>query len=280
MSFRLDAARVEAFRRDGFLAPVDGFSANEARGFRAALEAYEASLPPGPVPRQHRRKLHVRLRWARVLVEDPRILDVIESLIGPNILIFNASFFIKEAQSDAIAAWHQDATFFGLEPHEHVTAWVALTDVSVEAGCMQFLPGSHRWGQLRHAPGTVAGSVNNGAQAIVQSIETRGGRLAPLSPGQFSLHHTLVVHDSAANRTADRRIGFGISYIPTHVRHGGSLRMPATLVRGTDRFGHFELEPDPRQLSETERAAAHDRAYERYRAGYDEQILLHERTFA
>ncbi len=145
---------------------------------------------------------------------------------------------------------------------------------------MQFVPASHRWGQLHHAPGTVSGSVNNSAQMISQPIETGNATFAPLAPGQFSLHHTLVVHNSAANRSADRRIGFGISYIPTHVRHSGSMRMPATLVRGEDRFGHFELEPDPRDLSEADRIAAHTQAHATYRAGYDEQMARHERAFA
>src|SRR5690606_25588567 len=100
------------------------------------------------------------------------------------------------------------------------------------------------------------------------------GVAGPLQAGQFSLHHTLVVHQSLPNATDDRRIGCGISYIPTYVRHKGSFRMPASLVRGTDRYGHFDHEPDPRLLTQAEAEAAHHEAYRLYREGYEEQVRL------
>jgi hypothetical protein len=276
----LSVAAIERYRADGFLSPLDGLSASEAARYRAALEAFEATLPAGPVAPRDRRKLHVRLPEFRALAGDARILDAVEALIGPDILVFNSTFFIKEPGTDAVTAWHQDATYFGLEPHEHVTAWVALSDASIDAGCMEFIRGSHRWGQRPHAAERVSGSVNAGAQTIAGAVDARDTGFAPLRPGQFSLHHTLVAHRSAPNRAQDRRIGWGISYIPAHVRHTGSFRMGATLVRGTDRHGNFELEPDPRDLAEPERIAAHAAAYRRYREGYDEQIERHARRYA
>jgi non-heme Fe2+,alpha-ketoglutarate-dependent halogenase len=273
----LGKAGVAAFRRDGFLAPVDAFSAAEMREWRGALEAFENSVPERP---QNRRKLHVLMPWARRIVEDPRILDAVEELIGPDILVFTSTMFIKEPGSEAVAAWHQDATFFGLTPHEHVTAWVAFSDASVKAGCMRFLPGSHRWGQRRHVSGTVAGSINAGSQMLGEAVDATSAVHAPLKPGQFSLHHTLVVHDSAPNRGNDRRIGFGISYIPVHVRHTGKRPPSASLVRGLDPFGHFDLEPDPRPLAPAEREAAHERAYHAHRTAYEEQMARHRRAFA
>ena len=276
----LSQAQIEAFERDGFYAPVDALSADEARRLRGELEAFEATLPAGPIPARDRRKLHTRLPWARTLVEDPRILDVMEALLGPDILVFTSTFFIKEPRSDAITAWHQDATFFGLSPYEHVTAWVAFTDATVEAGCMEFIPGSHRWGQLRHGGEVVPGSINAGGQAITQPIDSARTALAPLTAGQLSLHHTLVVHDSAPNRSNDRRIGLGISYIPTRLSHSGSRRMSATLVRGVDRHGHFDLEADPRTLDPAQRIAAHHRAYATYHSLYEEQMERHARALA
>ncbi|MGH7108908.1 MAG: phytanoyl-CoA dioxygenase family protein [Stellaceae bacterium] len=273
----LSQAAVEAFRRDGFLAPVDAFSAAEIREWRAALEAFEAGVPEQP---QNRRKLHVLLPWARDIAEDPRILDAVEALIGPDILVFTSTMLIKEPKSDAVAAWHQDATFFGLTPYEHVTAWVALSDASVAAGCMRFVPGSHCQGQRRHVSGMVRGSINAGAQMLGEAVDAAGAVYAPLEPGQFSLHHTLVIHDSAPNHGADRRIGFGISYIPVHVRHTGTRPPSASLVRGIDPFGHFDLEPDPRPLAPAQRTAAHERATRAHRAAYEEQMALHRRTFA
>jgi hypothetical protein len=276
----LSQAQIDAFGRDGFLAPVEAFSRAEARRLRDQLEAFERTLPPGPVAARDRRKLHVRLPWARDLVEHPRILDVMESLLGPDILVFTSTFFVKEANSDAITAWHQDATYFGLSPYAHVTAWVAFSDASIEAGCMEFVPGSHRWGQRRHGPHAVPGSINAGAQSISQPIESAGALFAPLAAGQLSLHHTLVAHNSPPNRSGDRRIGCGISYIPTRLRHSGSRRASATLVRGVDRYGNFDPEPDPRALTPDERVGAHHRAYALYNAGYEEQMARAEAAVA
>ena len=244
---------------------------SEARRWRADLEAFERTLPPGPVSAGDRRKLHVRCPWARDLVEDPRLLDVMESLLGPDILVYTSTFFIKEPNTDAITAWHQDATFFGLSPYEHVTAWVALSEASIEAGCMEFIPGSHRWGQLAHGQTALPGTINAGARSISAPMDTSTAVFAPVKTGQVSLHHTLIAHNSPPNRSNDRRIGFGISYIPTRCQHSGSKRMSATLVRGTDRYGHFDLEDDPRTLSAEAQAEAHARAYGRYRECHAEQ---------
>jgi len=209
---RLSPAEVEAFQRDGYLAPVDVFSVEEAQRWRTDLEAFECTLPSGPVSAGDRRKLHVRCPWARDLVEDPRLLDVMESLLGPDILVYTSTFFIKEPNTDAITAWHQDATFFGLQPYEHVTAWVALSEASIEAGCMEFIPGSHRWGQLAHGQTALPGTINAGARSISAPMDTSTAVFAPVRTGQVSLHHTLIAHNSPPNRSNDRSIGFGISF--------------------------------------------------------------------
>ena len=275
----LTQEQIERYGRENFLAPVDALSRDEARHYRNCLEAYEAAQGGRPLQPWQYRKVHVREAWAAELVRHPRILDAVEDLIGPDILVFNATFFIKEARTDQITAWHQDATYFGLTPHEHVTAWVALSDASEAAGCMQFVVGSSTFGQLHHAPQKVASSVNHGSQTIVEPFDESRIASAPLKPGQFSFHHTLVIHSSAPNMSDDRRIGFGISYIPVHVSHRGSYRMGATLTRGEDRFGHFALEPDPRGHDMAENARHHDAAYRRYREGYEEQIAAHRAAY-
>ena len=270
MNSPLSAAEVAAYHRDGFFSPVDAFTEVEASIHRAKLEEFEATLPVGPVSRMNRRKLHVRLPWMRDLVEDPRILDVIESLIGPDILIYNSTFFIKEKNSDAVTYWHQDGTYFGLEPHEHVTAWVAFSNASEEAGCMQFVPGSHKRGPVQHVTISGGNSLNNVAQGIDEDFSKVRTNTAPLRAGQFSLHHTNVIHASDPNMSNDRRIGVGISYIPTRLTKKG-VRASATLVRGTDRYGNFDYEPDPRKMSDDQAREAHELAYARYRNSYEEQ---------
>ena len=116
------------------------------------------------------------------------------------------------------------------------------------------------------------GTINAGARSISQPIDTSTALFAPVKAGQVSLHHTLIAHNSPPNRSNDRRIGFGISYIPTRLRHSGSKRMSATLVRGVDHYGHFDLEGDPRTLSADAQVEAHECAYTRYRECHSEQM--------
>lgn len=275
---KLNAGQVADYRRDGFLAAEAALSSEEVTRYRSSLEAHEATFG-APLPSMQARKLHVRYPWAAELVRHPAILDVIEDLIGPDILIFNSTFFIKEAGTDGITAWHQDSTYFGLDPQEHVSGWVALSDASEEAGCMEFLPGSPGLGQLRHAAKVLPNSINHASQTVVEPFDEAGAVAVPVLAGSFSCHHTRVMHQSGPNRSDDRRIGLGISYIPAHVRHCGSVPMPATLVRGEDPYGHFQPEPDPRGMTPDAAETAHKAAYAGYQAGYEEQMARHVETF-
>jgi ectoine hydroxylase-related dioxygenase (phytanoyl-CoA dioxygenase family) len=276
MPATLSAAHVARYARDGFLSPNRALTAAEAAACRDKLEAFERAIG-GPLTSdetaRHRSRTHVLLTWVDALARHPAILDAVESLIGPDLLVFTSTWFIKEPESTAIAAWHQDATYFGLRPHRHVTAWLALTEATAESGCMEFLPGSHERGQLPHTAGVVASSVNRARQAVDGAVDDATAVHAPLSAGEFSLHHTLTLHRSQPNRSRGRRIGLGISYIPTHVRHlSETHKAPAMLVRGVDTFGHFDLEPAPAGDLDEAARAAFARSYEGYRATYAEQI--------
>jgi lactate dehydrogenase-like 2-hydroxyacid dehydrogenase len=131
----------------------------------------------------------------------------------------------------------------GIEPHEHVTAWVALSDATEEAGCMEVVSSRGRPRQLHHAALGLKDSINGGGQAIVEDFDQSDGEMMALPAGSFSLRHTLCRHRSAPNRAAHRRVGIGISYIPAHCRLTGTVRMCAPLVRGRDCGGHFDLLP-------------------------------------
>jgi non-heme Fe2+,alpha-ketoglutarate-dependent halogenase len=275
----LTEGQIEQYRRENFLAPLEALTPEETQHYRACLERYEDEQGGARLAPWQYRKVHVREPWAAELVRIPRVLDAVEDLIGPDILIFNATFFIKEPGENQITAWHQDSTYFGMQPYEHVTAWIALSDASEKAGCMEFVVGSSGFGQLYHAPQTVVGSVNHGSQAIAEPFDDSHIASAPLKAGQFSFHHTLVVHSSAPNRSQDRRIGYGISYIPAHVHHVGSYRMGASHARGEDKYGHFEIEPDPREHGAAEGPAHHEAAYRRYREGYEEQVAAHKAAY-
>jgi non-heme Fe2+,alpha-ketoglutarate-dependent halogenase len=278
MPTSLSSAQVESYARDGFLSPVAALTREEAASCRDELAVFEEAIG-GPLTSGatagYRSRTHVLLTWVHALASHPAILDAVEGLIGPDILVYTSTWFIKEPESAAIAAWHQDATYFGLRPYVHVTAWLALTDATAENGCMEFLPGSHARGQLPHQAGVVAASVNRAGQAVTIDIDDTPAVHAPLRAGEFSLHHTLCLHRSQPNRSSGRRIGLAVSYVPTHVEHlGVKHKTPAMLVRGVDRFGHFALEPAPAADLDEAARAAYRRSADGYRDAYAEQVAL------
>ena len=278
----LTQQQVDSYRYNGFLSPFPVLSPEETAACLAGLQRFETFIG-SPVPKadMHWRSLtHACLPFYADLVRNPKILDVVEDLIGPDILVWTSTFFIKEANSPTFAAWHQDSTYFGLALYEQVTAWVALTDASQNSGCIEVLSAHGKPRQMRHVPKKLANSINRTGQTITEPLDDSGVSAMPLEAGQFSLHHTLCVHRSAPNHTPHRRVGLGINYIPAHVRTTGSKRMPAMLVRGTDRYGHFDLyEPPVKELGEKE-LATHDHVYNCYAENYREQMKRHEQEFA
>jgi non-haem Fe2+, alpha-ketoglutarate-dependent halogenase len=160
-----------------------------------------------------------------------------------------------------------------------VTAWVALTDASIEAGCMEVIPGSHKLGQLHHAEHNEAtNNLLSRGQTITVELDRSRTEFMPLRAGQFSLHHTHLAHNSPPNLSADRRIGLGVSYIPTSVRCTSRTRLTAMLVRGTDRYGHFDDEPRPRVDFGAMERAAHADAVGRFRVSNAEQTSRYAAT--
>lgn len=251
----LSPAAVDAYRRDGYFAPVRVMTAEQALQYRQALEAHEGHLGQ-PLQGNLRHKVHLLFTWADALVHHPKVLDAIEDAIGPDILCWNTNFFIKEAHSPGFVSWHQDSTYWGLDPDEVITAWIALSDVTEESGYMQVIPGSHKVDQLPHVDTFDKDNLLSRGQEIAVDVDKSKAVGLALQPGEMSLHHIKLVHGSDANRSNDRRIGLAIRYIPTYVRQT-KVRDSAVLVRGTDKYHHFDPEPRPRVDLDEAALAAH-----------------------
>jgi non-haem Fe2+, alpha-ketoglutarate-dependent halogenase len=266
MTASLSPSRVEQYRRDGFLFPVDCLTSEEVRHFRAQLEAFEREQGEtfGKLPHLVRSKSHLLFTWMDELVRHPNVLDAVESIIGPDILIYHLTSWLKEPNEPSHVSWHQDGTYFGLEPFEQVTAWIALTDATPDMGCVKIIPGSHALGQRPHRDTFTPGNLLSRGQTIDHPLDYAKYVTMPLRAGQVSLHHTHVVHSSEPNRTTERRIGIGVSYIPPHCRLINDARVTATLVRGRDAFGNFELDPRPVGDFDATSRAVHAAAVDRF----------------
>ena len=265
---RLTATQVEEYETEGFTCPVPVLSTAEVREARAAIEAFEAKTGRTfDYPEKY--KSYLLFDWAEKLIRHPAVLDAVEDLIGPDIMVYHTTMWIKDSGTPQYIAWHQDGTYFYLDPQLHVTAWVALSDASVEAGCMHVLPGSHLDGQQDHADDTSPDNLILRGQAIFGKFEGEKGTPMPLKAGEMSLHHTRLVHCSHPNNAPDRRMGFGISYIPAHVRDIGSTPGSAMLVRGEDRQGNFVREQRIGGELSPEAYTNHERLMKAFRARQD-----------
>lgn len=239
----LSPEAVRFYTEQGYVAPIRAFSAEEAARFRARLEGFETEHPDRrPILRS---KAHLALRWADELIRHPGILDAVERVIGPNILCWGSSFFIKEAHDPSYVSWHQDSTYWGLEPPEIVTAWIALSESVTANGAMRVIPGTHKMDQVAHRDTFADHNLLSRGQEIAVEVDAAQAVALELQPGEMSLHHVRLIHGSEPNPSGRRRIGFAIRYLPTHVRQVVGTRDSATLVRGIDAYGHFLPERQP-----------------------------------
>ena len=253
--------QIAAYHRDGYLAPVPAMSEAEARAVRAKLETIEARTG-GPLRGDIRHKAHLLFPFLADLIRHPAILDAIEDVLGPDILCWNTNFFIKEAETPSFVSWHQDSTYWGLSSPDVCTAWVAVTPSNLDNGAMAVIPKTHMIDQIPHRDTFDRHNLLTRGQEIAVEVDEREAVPLVLRPGEMSLHHVRLVHGSPPNPSPDRRIGFAIRYIPTSIYQleGGDS---ATLVRGEDRYGHFELEPRPERDMQEDMLALHRRLTER-----------------
>ena len=272
MPKKLTEDQVAQYRRDGYTFPVDVYSAAETADFRRRLEAFEAAQG-GPLHGYQKSKPHLLFPWAYEAATHPAMLDAVEDLIGPDILLFHYSAWIKEADDAKFVSWHQDSNYFGLDPGDQVTAWFTLSPSTTESGCIRVLPGTHNLGQL--ASTLNAATENNlltSGQVVDYDVDERLAVEMPVGPGQASLHHTYLIHGSNPNRSAARRIGFSVSYIPTYVRQIGERRSTALLVRGVDGYGNFEQEEAPPAADgDATAVSVHERCVALYRESAQEK---------
>jgi non-haem Fe2+, alpha-ketoglutarate-dependent halogenase len=244
---KLTPSELAHYKQNGYVAPIRAFSETDAAILCRHLEAAESKYGYGFLKQV--RHNHLLFPWLDQLIRHPAILDAVEDVLGPNILCWASNFFVKEPENPDYVSWHQDSLYWGLDPSDVVTAWVALSESTAENGAMRVIPGTHQ----QDFPHQTKPSENNllvfGQEVAVEVDESRAVT-CELKPGEMSLHHVKLVHGSDPNPSRKRRIGYVIRYLPTYVRQVGGSKDKAMLVRGVDHCNNFE--PDRRPLGEME----------------------------
>ena len=237
---------AERYARDGFYFPLDVLSREQASAYRRELEDLEQQARGSKLGNKNQLNYpHVIFRFAHEIVSHPTILDAVEAILGPDILVWGSTFFLKEPHTESFVSWHQDLRYWGLDCDAEVSAWLALGPVTEANGCMRFVPGSHTGELLPHSDTFSEDNFLTRGQEAVVEIKDEDTVPVELAPGQASFHHGKLLHGSGPNRSDERRLGFAINYISTGVRQTVAKEDFAMLVRGEDRHGHFRLVPPP-----------------------------------
>ncbi len=267
MSKRLTADLIARYDQDGVIFPRRLLSAADAAGYRRQLEAFEAAHG-GALKGAYRFKSHLLFKWLADLVRAPEVLDLVEDLIGPDILCWNTNWFIKEPRTPNFVSWHQDNNYWGLDTRKLVSVWIALSPATRASGCMRLIPGSHRGPTLPHVDTFHADNMLTRGQEIAVTVDEAKAVDITLETGEAAVFAFGIAHSSPPNQSDDRRIAIVLRYIPPETRQTVAAWDSAALVRGTDRFGHFTHEPVPTRDFDPVAVAFHLRAEEQQRQVY------------
>ena len=242
----LTVKQIKQYQEEGYVAPINVLSKEEAKEIRDEIERIEKKWP-NELEGLGRNYVHLISPVFNKICYKPKILDAVESLIGQNILICGTTLFIKNANEKGFVSFHQDAKYIGLEPHNWVTAWIAVTDANEENGCMRMWTGSHKENLKHHDQKFDENNLLTRGQTV-EDVPINKTKPIILKAGQMSLHHPKVVHGSGLNKSNDRRIGFVVqSYIGTNVDQVLG-KMYVQLARGKDTFNYHENVTSPIEL--------------------------------
>jgi non-heme Fe2+,alpha-ketoglutarate-dependent halogenase len=257
----LPKTAIQSFRDDGFWFPFRLMPPEKALGtadrFMAFTQSDVAARYDDPQNQLYLLKAHLLFHWADAICHDERLLDAVESFIGPDIMVWSSGVFWKGPRSGAYVSWHQDPTNYELDGADRVVrAWVALTPATLENGTMRFLPGAHRQGQIPHRDLKRDGELLSRGETV--DLEIEPSRTVPvlIDAGEVSFHHLHAPHGSGPNASDRARVNYVATFISPEVRPRVGPDS-AVLARGQDRFGHFEHEPRPKADFDPDAMRAH-----------------------
>tara|TARA_B100001250_G_scaffold348822_1_gene319694 strand:+ start:901 stop:1728 length:828 start_codon:yes stop_codon:yes gene_type:complete len=234
----LTSNQLKQYNEEGYVAPINAISKDEANEIRNEIEYIENKWPE-ELEGSGRNYVHLISPVFDKISHNNKILNAVESIIGKNILICGTTLFIKNPYEKGYVSFHQDAKYIGLEPYNWVTAWIAVTDTNEYNGCMRMWSGSHKEDLKYHNQKFDNNNLLTRGQTI-EDVPISITKPVELKAGQMSLHHPKIVHGSGLNKSADRRIGFVIqSYIGSNVDQVIG-KMYVQKARGEDKFKYHE----------------------------------------
>jgi len=238
----LTTDQVAKYHRDGLLFPLPALSRAEVSHFRSCHDELDRHLGGRPTAQQ-KGDCHLYFKWICDLATQPAVLDAVEDIIGPDILIHSSTIFAKYAQDEKFVSWHQDSHYWGLSEPRLVSAWIALTDSTIENGCLRVLAGTHTRA-FEHLEAPQETNILSRGLTVSDGLDWDEAIDVVLQAGQMSFHHANLVHSSNPNTSTGPRIGVAVRYVSTAVRQE-KLHIPVILARGRDEYHHYRLQEKP-----------------------------------
>lgn len=240
MANKLSQQQLDSYHDDGFLFPVDMFSEDEITRFRDAFESLiESSRHCSP---KRFDRLHLFFDWAHQIVTHNPLLDVVETILGDDILVYGTLVFCKQPHDSRYASWHQDSFYSGLHLTPSTSAWIAFTPSHQANGCMRMIPGSHKLGLLDHENVPDSNMLNRRGERITVAVNESQAVDVVLRPGQLSLHQSTIVHGSNPNTSDEPRIGFIVRFVTSDMKNPDTRLLR---VRGNGDCSHLDLAQPP-----------------------------------
>ncbi|MBB43739.1 MAG: hypothetical protein CMM44_08250 [Rhodospirillaceae bacterium] len=247
----LSTNQLATYRRDGFIAPIDCISPEQARSYLKICEKFEEESGENVTDRLRVRAV-LGLKWLLDLARGPVISGVLEDTIGSNVILFLSAFWSKSPHTGKFVSWHQDGAYNPFDRNLGATVWLALTDATEEMGCMHFIPGSQVNPNIVHKETFAEDNLLSRGQTVLD-VDESDSIAAPVMAGQLSVHHEMVVHGSGPNKSNKRRLGISLSCVPSEAVPLSGLKT-GVLISGNPLNWKLNKEPafdfDPEGMAE------------------------------
>jgi len=220
----LNKKQLAQYQKFGFIHSIPILTAAEIAYYRAEAEKTCRAIGDG-VTRLD--AVHFFFGWAWDLSTHPRVLNCLQQILGPNIVLKSTRLFYKHARSSSYVGWHQDGVTEKLSDPRAPAIWLGLTAATLENGCLRVVPGSHRLGLFQHSSRPVRDTLMTNQDPAPRSrareteLSGKVSMVPPqahspfdlvMGPGEMSIHHPVMLHGSNPNRSAEPRIGLSASY--------------------------------------------------------------------
>ena len=259
----LTEEQKEAYWNDGYLFPINVANALQSNNWRNSLEKIEQDwLDNGlklPLNTYKRVNAQVVMPLACEIGLHAPILDAVEGILGPDVMLYSVEFLTKEAHTKHVVTMHQDLAYWGMGDMDNIlTAWLALSPATTASGCMDFVCGSHKNEILAHEDSFDEHNLLSRGQEIKVDVASSDKVSVELNPGSISLHHGLTIHGSGPNKSDDRRIGVAIRYVSAKMRKAGGVKDYAISARGTYNNNSFTTYNPPASLFDANSMALYE----------------------